>query len=298
MRAVFALLEKTAPTDTTLLIRGETGTGKELVAKAVHGASSRQPHPLVIVDCGAIPASLIESELFGHVRGAFTGAATDRVGAFESADGGTLFLDEIGELPLALQPKLLRAVEDRSIQRLGETSRRPIDVRLVAATHRDLADEVTAGRFRQDLFFRLAVVEVALPPLRERGHDVLLLAEHILNDLGLGDDLQLDDRLQSELLAYPWPGNVRELRNAIERAAHLGAEHAVPYAEPAEAESAPAPDLPFKQAKEQIVTSFERAYVIRLLERHGKNISAAARDADIDRNYLYRLLRKHGLDRP
>ena len=298
MRALFALLERTAPSNTTLLIRGETGTGKELAAKAVHQASPRADRPLVVVDCGAIPPTLIESELFGHVRGAFTDAAHDRKGAFENADRGTLFLDEIGELPLNLQPKLLRAVEDRSIQRVGESERRPVDVRLLAATHRDLNAEVAAGRFRQDLFFRLAVVTMELPPLRDRGRDVLLLAEHILSQLGLEHDVKVDERLQAALLAYQWPGNVRELRNAIERAAHLGVEHAVPVGAPAPPRSAPAPDLPFKEAKERIVASFERAYVERLLERHGKNISAAARDAGIDRNYLYRLLKKHGLARP
>ncbi|MEO1337850.1 MAG: sigma 54-interacting transcriptional regulator, partial [Myxococcota bacterium] len=253
----------------------------------------------VIVDCGAIPSALIESELFGHVRGAFTDAANDRLGAFESAHGGTLFLDEIGELPLSLQPKLLRAVEDRSIQRVGETKRRPVDVRLVAATHRELSSEVAAGKFRQDLFFRLAVVNVALPPLRERGRDVLMLAQHILNELGLGDAVDFDERLQTSLMQYQWPGNVRELRNAIERAAHLGADHAVPMGggSAPDVEVSPAPDLPFKQAKEQIVSSFERAYIVRLMERHGRNISAAARDAGIDRNYLYRLLKKHDLSR-
>ena len=303
MRAVFSLLEKTAAANTTLLVHGETGTGKELVAKAIHAASPRRDKPFVVVDCGSIPSTLIESELFGHTRGAFTDAASDRIGAFESADRGTLFLDEIGELPLQLQPKLLRAVEDRSIQRVGESRRRTIDVRVVAATHRDLKSEVAGGRFRQDLFFRLAVVTVELPPLRERGRDVLLLASHMLAELGLDDTVELDDRLQSALLAYQWPGNVRELRNAIERAAHLGADHAVPLITPPgdEApadEKASAPDLPFKEAKEQIISAFERAYVVRLLDRHGTNISAAARNAGIDRNYLYRLLKKHGLARP
>ncbi len=298
MRAVFALLERTASSRTTLLIRGETGTGKELVAKAVHAASPRVDAPLVVVDCGAIPEPLIESELFGHVKGAFTDAATDRVGAFERADGGTLLLDEVGELPIHLQPKLLRAVEDRSVQRVGDGARRPVDVRLLAATNRDLTTEVSAGRFRQDLFFRLAVVTVELPPLRERGGDVLRLAEQMLEELGLDSELVRNERLKAALLGYQWPGNVRELRNAIERAAHLGAEHAVPMAAVAPDRPPDVDDLPFKEAKERIVASFERAYVERLLERHGKNISAAARDADIDRNYLYRLLKKHGLSRP
>jgi two-component system, NtrC family, response regulator GlrR len=299
MRSVFTVLERTAATTATILIIGETGTGKELVAQAVHGASPRAAGPFIVVDCGAIPHNLVESELFGHKRGAFTDAHADRSGAFEAAHGGTLFLDEIGELPVELQPKLLRVVESKSIQRIGETNRREVDVRLIAATNRDLAHEVGAGRFRQDLFFRLAVVSVHLPPLRERGDDVLALARHILRHLGGENAFDLSPQVEQALLAYSWPGNVRELRNAIERAIHLGAEHAIPMvagqrcaAEPAE----DAPDLPFKEAKEQIVSAFERAYLERLMSRHANNISAAARDAGIDRNYLYRLLKKHDLE--
>jgi DNA-binding NtrC family response regulator len=304
MRSVFTVLERTAPSNATLLVVGETGTGKEMVAQAVHRASSRKDGPLIVVDCAAIPHNLIESELFGHKKGAFTDAHADRSGAFEAAHGGTLFLDEIGELPLELQPKLLRAVESRSIQRLGESERRPVDVRLIAATHRDLQAMVNAGTFRQDLFFRLAVVTVQMPPLRERGDDVLVLAEHILSELGHADAIEIDGPIAEALLAYSWPGNVRELRNAIERAVHLGAAHAIPMVAgeppvPKSGEQRPlaedAPDLPFKQAKEQIVVAFEHAYVRRLMDRHGGNISAAARDAGIDRNYLYRLLKKHGL---
>jgi DNA-binding NtrC family response regulator len=297
MRQVFAVLERTAGTDVTLLVHGETGTGKELVARAIHEASPRAAGPYVVVDCGAIPEALIESELFGHVPGAFTDARDTRKGAFELADGGTLFLDEIGELPLDLQPKLLRAVESRTIQRLGEGQRRAVNVRLVAATHRDLTSEVKAGRFRQDLYFRLAVVTVQLPPLRERGQDILRLAQHLLADLGAPDALHFEGEVARALMTYAWPGNVRELRNAIERALHLGAEHALPMgdAEPLPTPTTEAPDLPFKEAKAQIVSTFERAYVERLIERHGGNISAAARDAGIDRNYLYRLIEKHGL---
>ena len=299
MRQVFAILERTAASDVTLLVTGETGTGKELVARAVHEASPRRGGPYVVVDCGAIPENLIESELFGHVPGAFTDARDTRKGAFELADGGTLFLDEIGELPLDLQPKLLRAVESRTIQRLGEGQRRKVSVRLVAATHRDLTAEVQAGRFRQDLYFRLAVVNVQLPPLRERGQDVLRLAEHLLTELGAADALRFEGEVAHALMTYAWPGNVRELRNAIERALHLGAEHALPMGDaeppPSAMMAGEAPDLPFKEAKAQIVSAFERAYVERLIERHGGNISAASRDAGIDRNYLYRLLEKHGL---
>jgi transcriptional regulator with PAS, ATPase and Fis domain len=299
MRSLFAVLERTAATNTTILIVGETGTGKELVAQAVHETSPRKG-PFIVVDCGAIPHHLVESELFGHKRGAFTDAHSDRAGAFEAAHGGTLFLDEIGELPIELQPKLLRAVESRAIQRIGETTRRPVDVRLIAATNRNLESEISAGRFRQDLFFRLAVVTVSLPPLRERGDDVLSLAKHIMTQLGRADAFDLSGPIAQAMLAYSWPGNVRELRNAIERAIHLGAEHAIPMASnrsaPETRSSEAAPDLPFKEAKEQIVGTFERAYLERLLSRHANNISAAARDAGIDRNYLYRLIKKHELE--
>lgn len=299
MRQVFAMLERTAGSDVSLLVTGETGTGKELVAQAVHEASPRAPKPLIVIDCGAIPANLIESELFGHVAGAFTGAQNARKGAFEAAEGGTLFLDEIGELPLDLQPKLLRAVESKTIQRLGESTRRPANVRLVAATHRDLATEVQEERFRQDLFFRLAVVNVHLPPLRDRGRDILTLARHLLANMGAAEALDLEGPLEQALMAYHWPGNVRELRNAIERAIHLGAAHALPMFDEHDVEPAlaDAPDLPFKEAKAHIVSGFERAYVQRLMQRHHGKISAASRDAGIDRNYLYRLLEKHGLSR-
>lgn len=302
MRSVYTILERTSPSSATILISGETGTGKELVAQAIHNASPRKDKPLVVIDCGSIPANLIESELFGHVKGAFTDAHLDRSGAFEAAQGGTLFLDEIGELPLDLQPKLLRAVESRSIQRLGESTRRDVDVRLVAATHRDLTQEVQDGRFRQDLYYRLAVVSIQLPPLRERGSDVLKLAEHILAQLGQAGAISFDGKIASALLSYSWPGNVRELRNSLERAIHLGAEHAIPMAAPGGGHTKrifpeDAPDLPFKEAKDQIVMSFERAYIERLMGRHTGNISAASRDAGIDRNYLYRLLKKHDLEK-
>ena len=302
MRAVFAILERTAPTAATILISGETGTGKEVCAKAIHEASPRKNGPFVVIDCGAIPHHLIESELFGHRRGAFTDAHADRVGAFESGSGGTLFLDEIGELPLELQPKLLRVIENRTVQRLGDGERRPIDVRLIAATHRDLAREVEAGRFRQDLYFRLAVVSVRMPPLRERGEDVLALAAKQLADLGYPSAFAIEGAVAQALLGYAWPGNVRELRNALERAVHLGAEHALPHGvratPPANAQAAEpvSADVPFKEAKERLVVEFERAYVASLMEKHNGNISSAARDAGIDRNYLYRLLKKHGFD--
>ncbi len=300
MRSVFALLERTASTKATVLIVGETGTGKEWVAKAIHAASDRKDRPLIVIDCSAIPHNLIESELFGHVRGAFTDAHGDRAGAFEAANGGTLFLDELGELPIDLQPKLLRAVESKEIQRVGESTRRRVDVRLLAATNRNLEEEISQGRFRQDLFFRFAVVTLRLPPLRERGDDVLILAEHILRDLGAEGAFDIEGPVKEALLSYAWPGNVRELRNALERAVHLGAEHAIPMV-PKEQRPSPkgpeleGPDVPFKEAKDRLVMTFERAYLERLMSR-SKNISKAAREAGIDRNYLYRLLKKHHLD--
>jgi len=298
MRSIFTVLERTAPSTATILILGETGTGKEICAQAIHAASPRKQAPFVVIDCGAIPHHLIEAELFGHKKGAFTDASSERIGAFEAAQGGTLFLDEIGELPLDLQPKILRVVESRSIQRLGESTRRPIDVRLVAATHRDLENEVAEGRFRQDLFYRLAVVTVRLPPLRDRGDDVVHLAHHLLETLGHPDAIDLESPdITNALLAYAWPGNVRELRNALERTVHLGAAHGIPLASTPRPSIPPPPaeDLPFKEAKDNLVVAFERAYVERLMSKYPGNISAAAREADIDRNYLYRLLKKHGL---
>ena len=216
MRRVFAVLERVSPTESTLLLQGETGTGKDLVARAVHSASKRAGAPFVPVDCGAIAENLIESELFGHTRGAFTGASADRKGLFEQAHGGTLFLDEVGELPMALQPKLLRALETRTIRRVGGSVPQPIDIRVIAATHRNLAESVNRGTFREDLYFRLAVVEIALPPLRARCEDIPMLAQHLLEHL-TGETALLPAAFVTGLLTRSWPGNVRELRNLIER---------------------------------------------------------------------------------
>jgi DNA-binding NtrC family response regulator len=220
MREVFALLERVAPTEATVVLEGETGTGKEVAAEAIHAASPRAEGPLVAVDCGAIPANLIESELFGHMRGAFTGAIADRQGVFEQAHGGTLFLDEIGELPLELQPKLLRVLEKRQVRRLGDTTTRAVDVRVVAATNRDLAVEVNRGGFREDLYFRLAVVRVVMPPLRTRREDVPRLIEHFVSCLA-PERLHEAEAITRSLSEQSFPGNVRELRNAVERAVLL-----------------------------------------------------------------------------
>src|SRR6478752_530385 len=218
MRRLFALAGRVAASDVTVLIEGETGTGKDALAEAIHQASPRTAGPLIVVDCGAIPPNLFESELFGHERGAFTGADRARAGAFEEADGGTLFLDEIGELPLPLQPKLLRVLEARELRRIGAAQPRKIDVRVIAATNRDLREEVNRGTFRQDLYFRLEVMRLRVPPLRERPDDIPVLVEHFrsLAKPGAAAPPFSEETMRS-FVAHPWPGNVRELRNAVER---------------------------------------------------------------------------------
>jgi transcriptional regulator with GAF, ATPase, and Fis domain len=296
MRQMFGVLERVAPTDSTVVLLGETGTGKEVLAEAIHQASKRKDKKLVVFDCGAVTPSLVESELFGHVKGSFTGAVADRLGAFAEADGGSLFLDEIGELPLDLQPKLLRALESGTVKRLGEDRPRRVDVRIIAATHRDLEAEVEQKRFRGDLYFRLAVVQVRVPPLRERIEDLPLLAHHFVRAMGRGD-YQLSPALLERLAAYHWPGNVRELRNVIERALAGGDVEALPDSKlrgargPAQAIT----DLPFKEAKEKLVESFTKDYLSALLKQCEGNISQAARTAGINRNYVQRLCVKYGL---
>jgi DNA-binding NtrC family response regulator len=289
MRACFAILERAATTDATVLIEGESGTGKEGAARSLHAASKRATAPFIVIDCGAIPGALLESELFGHEKGAFTGATDRRIGAFEAAHGGTIFLDEIGELPTDLQPKLLRVLEQRELRRVGSTQTQKIDVRIVAATNRDLRAEVNALRFRPDLYFRLAVVKIALPPLRTRVDDLPLLVDRIVAGLDLPPDRAARLRepvFISSLATHAWPGNVRELRNYIERAAILD-----------ELESAPSePGLqPYQQARDTVLAEFERRYVEQLLAAHHGNVSAAARASGIDRTYFHRLMRRHKL---
>jgi DNA-binding NtrC family response regulator len=302
MRKLFALLEKVAASDINVLIEGESGTGKELVANEIVQRSARVEKPFVVVDCGAISPNLVESELFGHVRGAFTGADRDRMGAFEAADTGTVFLDEIGELPLELQPKLLRALEAREIRRVGETRPRKVNVRVVSATNRDLEREVNRGRFREDLYFRLSVINVRVPPLRERLDDLLILIRVFLQALGVPEQERLfPPSVLAEMGKHDWPGNVRELRNYVERTVVL--QKAVPAIRrplgPASSPpSGPPPvdiGIPFKIAKDAAVDSFERAYLSALLEAAGGNMSKAARTAGMDRMYLHRLVQKHGL---
>jgi transcriptional regulator with PAS, ATPase and Fis domain len=302
MRSVYAILERAAPTDTTLLLQGETGTGKDVAARSVHAASRRASGPFVPVDCGAIPENLIESELFGHVRGAFTGAVQTRVGAFEEAAGGTLFLDEIGEMPLSMQPKLLRAIESRAIKRVGAPATVPVDVRIIAATNRSLARCVNEGTFREDLYYRLAVVEVSLPPLRARRDDIPSLAARIVEQL-TGRTEPLAPDFVEMLRRRAWRGNVRELRNFLERAVTLGQLSSGPGASPP---AAPAvlPEgierivplhLPLKEARDAWMQAFESIYVRAMMDRTSGNLKRAAELAGVSRRFLQRLIARLGL---
>jgi DNA-binding NtrC family response regulator len=296
MRQVFALLERAAASQVTVLLEGETGTGKEGAAEAIHGASARAGEPFVVIDCGAIPPNLLESELFGHDKGAFTGASERRAGVFEAADGGTVFLDEIGELPLALQPKLLRVLERREVRPLGSSRHRRVDVRIVAATHRDLRALVNEGAFRSDLYFRLAVLTVRIPPLRSRPEEIPALARHLLTELGASEETAAR-LLSTEALARmqrgAWPGNVRELRNYLERCVVL--EQPLETGEPLGEELAVDTTLSYSEAKRRVLDVFERRYLEALLARHQGNVARAARAAGMDRVYVYKLLQRHGL---
>lgn len=293
MRRLFALLERVAPTDVTVLIEGETGTGKELAAKAIHEKGPRADRPFIVVDCSAVSPTLIEAELFGHAKGSFTSADRERPGAFETADGGTIFLDEIGELPLELQPKLLRVLQEREVRRVGEQRLRRIDVRVVAATNRDLADEVGRGRFREDLYYRLAVFRVRMPALRERADDIPILVRHFLRDR---PDVNISEETLRKLRSSSWPGNVRELHNAVERAILLSFEEME-----SQSISMNGSELnvdasrPFKEVKGELIDTFELKYLSSLMENAEGNVSRAARQAGIDRKHLERLLKKHGL---
>jgi len=293
MRRLYTLLERVSASASSVLIEGETGTGKELVARAIHDHSPRRAAPFVVCDLGSLGANLSDSELFGHVRGAFTGADRDRVGAFEAAHGGTIFLDEVGELPLEAQPRLLRALESREVRPVGATTYRAVDVRVVAATNRDLASEVKAGRFREDLYHRLGVIVARIPALRERAADVPTLVEHFLG----ANAPRPDAAALATLAAHDWPGNVRELRNVIDRAVALGVElsSALVGGGGGTARAAVDPSLPFREAKGQLIEAWERDYVVGLLGRCDGNVSLAARRAGMDRAYLHRLLKKHGV---
>ncbi len=285
------LLRRVARSEATILLEGETGTGKELLARAVHAHSERAAGPYVVVDCSAITPSLLESHLFGHVKGAFTGAADDRTGAFEAGDGGSVFLDELGELPIDLQPKLLRALESRTIRRVGDVADRAIDVRFVCATNRDLKQMVAAKSFRDDLYYRIAVVRVRVPPLRERPEDIALIASRYAETLG-DRSTTLAPETFATLSHYDWPGNARELRNVIQRALALSETELIMPSDifPSE-ESAST----FHQAKDKLIASFEKRYVKALIDRHQGNISRAAKEAGLSRNALYALMKRAGL---
>jgi len=298
MHTVLDLVERVAPTDATVLIQGESGTGKEVIAKAIHHASARAARPFVAVNCGAVPETLLESELFGYVRGAFTGAAVSKLGLFEEADGGTLFLDEIAEMPAALQVKLLRALQSGEVRRLGATQAATIDVRVLAATNGDLATRIAQGSFREDLFYRLNVIQMVLPPLRDRREDIPALAEHFLARASgkLGRTLRLSPDALERLLRYPWPGNVRELENALERAAILARTEAVesddlPPHVSAGLQLGPSPALP----RQITLADAERAHILQTLERFGRNHSGAAEALGIGRTTLWRKLKEYGI---
>jgi len=294
MRDVHRLIEQVAPFDTNVLILGESGTGKEMVARHVHELSGRAGHPFVPVNCGAIPADLLESELFGHEKGAFTGALTTRLGRFEFAEGGTLFLDEIGDMSLQMQVKLLRILQERTFERVGSNKTIRCNVRIIAATNADVRAEVAAGRFREDLFFRLNTVEIHLPPLRERRDDIPLLAGHFLKQFAARYRRPVTgfspDGMRA-LLAYTWPGNVRELAHAVERATLL-----------AEGTAVTAADLSFRavtdaapKLDEMSLEEVERALITKALARHEGNVSLAAQALGLSRSALYRRLQRHGL---
>lgn len=299
MRHAFALLERAAKSDATVLLTGETGTGKEAAARALHDTGPRAKGPFVVVDCASVPSNLFEAELFGHDKGAFTGAIGTREGAFEMAEGGTLFIDEIGELGIDLQPKLLRVLERREVKRVGGSKPTPVDVRVVAATHRDLRAEVNAKRFRGDLYYRLAVVPVRLPALRERPEDLPLLVKSLASAIAerarAPADRLLEPKFLAELRNHAWPGNVRELRNYLERALVLG--DSAPPEPPEEDGQRGVVDVnrPLKEERERAVAAFEREYLEKILARADGSVTKAAQLAEVDRVHFYRLLWKHGL---
>jgi DNA-binding NtrC family response regulator len=295
MRRLFDELEKISPAESTVLLQGETGSGKDLVATEIHRHSARRQGPFVVVDCGGLPETLIEAELFGHERGAFTGAVNARAGAFEEADGGTLFLDEVAELSPTLQVKLLRVLEARTVKRLGSNDWRKVDVRVISATHQDLARLCNQRRFREDLYYRLAVLTVRIPPLRERLEDLPLLIGAMLEEIGAARTLPIDDTLMQALRGRRWAGNVRELRNVVQRAVVLGAENALAD-EAGESKSGEHTEEPFKIAKARAIEAFEKKYLLELLERWRGNVAGAARAAEVDAAWIFRLVKRHGID--
>jgi two-component system response regulator PilR (NtrC family) len=320
MKELFSKALKVASRESSVLITGESGTGKEVLARYIHAHSSRSAKPMVVVNCGAIPESLIESELFGHVRGAFTGAIDSRVGYFEAAHQGTLFLDEIGELPLALQVKLLRALQDGCIQRVGDSKQTHVDVRVLVATHRNLEEAVSRGAFRQDLYFRLNVIPLSIPPLRQRPEDIRAMAEVFLNRYSPGHPLQLSQDAWDALLSYGYPGNVRELENAIEHACVLAEGPNIelgdlperiqkqspvsdfspgaypPVSQPAESSPLLTPAPGSCRTSPATLEAIEKKMISEALERARFNHTRAAGLLGITRRTLGYRIRKHGLD--
>lgn len=304
MRAVFERCRKAAPTELTVLILGETGCGKELVAQAIHQASNRANKPFVVVDCGAIPPSLAESALFGHERGSFTGAVDKRVSPFVEADGGTIFLDELGELPVDVQPKLLRALAEQRIKSVGSNNYRPVNVRVIAATRRDLVREVNAGTFRSDLYFRVAQLRVELPPLRERLEDIPSLVRKMMADIGdKGAYGRITNDSLERLMRHDWPGNVRELRNVVSVALAFGkegpldlAQHLAPLV--ASSDSTPTRGRTFQDAKRDVLARFEREYFTALYAECSGNVSEIGRRAAMERAHVRGYLRRHGIGDP
>jgi DNA-binding NtrC family response regulator len=307
MRQIFGLIKRIAPMDVSVIIQGETGTGKELVARAIHELSGRKKGPLVVLDCGAIPPNLIESELFGHEKGSFTGAVTSRPGAFERAQGGTIFLDELGELRLDLQPKLLRVLENREVRRVGGNDVIEVDCRVIAATNRDLVKEIAAGNFREDLYFRLSVIHIHLPPLRQRRDDIPHILKRALAEPELVERhgrKRFSPEALSMLMAYAWPGNVRELMNVLSHVLTFSeGEEILPTHLPprvrGQDRTGPLPfneHLSFKDAKEQLLENFEREYVTSVLARCEGNLSRAARESGLHRKSIERLVKKYQLD--
>ncbi len=310
MRRLFSLATRLAAIETTLLIDGETGTGKSVLAEAIHHQSPRASKPWIVVDCSSIPPTLVESVLFGHERGAFSGAVAARPGAFEAADGGTVLLDEIGELPADVQPKLLRLLETKTVTRIGRNEPVALDIRIIAATHRDLRGMVGDGSFRSDLFYRLNVVRLRIPPLRDRREDIELLGRRFFTELAGRPPTEVQ---LAALVSRDWPGNIRELRNAVESMAlraDLGDVTGVADlddvddrrptdgdggASEFEARSSFDTTVPFRDAKERMTASWERWYLRRLIARSAGNLSRAAREAQMDRRYLRDLLRQHGV---
>ena len=300
MRKVAQMLARVAETDVSALIVGESGTGKELVARAIHKRSVRKDGPFVAVNCSALPEALLESELFGHIRGAFTDAKLPRKGLFQHAQGGTLFLDEIGDLPLSLQPKLLRVLQERAVRPIGADAESPIDVRILAATNVDLEAAVQEKRFREDLFYRLNVVQIELPPLRARGNDVLLLAQHFIERTSARHDKRVEKltpKAAERLLAYSWPGNVRELQNCIERAVTLTSYDQIGVDDLPEKvrDYRPSQVLVSSDHPDELVSleEIERRYILRVLDVVGGNKSLAAQILGVDRRTLYRKVEKY-----